>query len=92
MEGIIVSSPFIDGVMMFGRGRNQVGVLVEPHAELVVDIRDDNAIAEFRNKIWYVSRLLMYATMIEHADRDTKGHSLTRQTRPHQHSAGSSRR
>ena len=57
MEGIISSSPFVQGVLMFGRERNQVGVLVEPRPEHVVDIQDDNAIAEFRNKIWYVSRL-----------------------------------
>ena len=57
MEGIIGSSPFVQGVLMFGRERNQVGVLVEPRPEHVVDIQDDNAIAEFRNKIWYVSRL-----------------------------------
>ena len=57
MEGIISSGPFVQGALMFGRERNQVGVLVEPRPEHVVDIQDDNAIAEFRNKIWYVSRL-----------------------------------
>lgn len=57
MEGIICSSPLLQGAIMFGRERNQVGVLVEPRSEHVVDIGDDNAIAEFRNRIWYVSRL-----------------------------------
>ncbi|KAF8547028.1 acetyl-CoA synthetase-like protein, partial [Imleria badia] len=54
MEGIISSSPFVQGVLMFGRERNQVGIIVEPHPEHVVNIQDDNAIAEFRNKIWPV--------------------------------------
>jgi hypothetical protein len=52
MEGIICSSPLLQGAIMFGRERNQVGVLVEPWSEHVVDIRDDNAIAEFRNWNW----------------------------------------
>ncbi|KAF9238232.1 putative nonribosomal peptide synthetase, partial [Melanogaster broomeanus] len=52
MEGIIGSSPLLQGTVMFGRERNQVGILVEPRAEHVVDIRDDTAIAQFRNKIW----------------------------------------
>ncbi|KAF9238231.1 putative nonribosomal peptide synthetase, partial [Melanogaster broomeanus] len=52
MEGIIGSSPLLQGTVMFGRERNQVGILVEPRAEHVVDIRDDKAIAELRNKIW----------------------------------------
>ena len=57
MEGIISSSPFVQGVFMFEREQNQVGIIVEPRSEHAVDIRDDNAIAEFRDKIWYVSIL-----------------------------------
>lgn len=56
MEGIIGSSPLVRGVLMFGRERNQVGIIVEPRREHAVDIQDDNALAEFRNKIWCVSR------------------------------------
>ena len=59
MESIISSSPFVYGVVIFGRERNQVGALVEPHPDHVVDTGDNDAIAEFRNKIWYVLRLLM---------------------------------
>ena len=58
MEGIIGSSPFVQGVLMFGRERNQVGIIVEPRPEWhVVNIQDDDAVAKFRNKIWYVLRL-----------------------------------
>ncbi|KAN0082898.1 hypothetical protein V8E55_008693 [Tylopilus felleus] len=52
MESIISSSPFVYGVVIFGRERNQVGALVEPHPDHVVDTGDNDAIAEFRNKIW----------------------------------------
>ena len=50
MENIIISSPLLQGVVMFGRERNQVGVLVEPRPEHAVDVLDENAVAEFRKK------------------------------------------
>ncbi|KAF9223042.1 putative aminoadipate reductase [Gyrodon lividus] len=52
MEGIVASSLLLDGAVMFGRERTQVGILIEPRPEHVVDIQDDQAVAEFRNKIW----------------------------------------
>ena len=54
MEGIIITSPLLRGVVMFGRERNRVGVLMEPRPEHVVDVLDDNAVAAFRNEIWSV--------------------------------------
>ncbi|KAF8834980.1 acetyl-CoA synthetase-like protein, partial [Paxillus ammoniavirescens] len=54
MEDIIGSSPLLNGVIMFGRERSQVGILIEPQPEYIVDTTDDKAIAEFRNKIWPV--------------------------------------
>jgi hypothetical protein len=53
MESVIASSPLVQGVVMFGRERNQVGVLLEPRPEHAIDVKDDNAVAEFRNRIWY---------------------------------------
>ena len=58
MEGIIVTSPFVQGVIMFGRERNQVGVLVEPCPEHAVDVLDDNAVTAFKDQIWFVFPLL----------------------------------
>lgn len=57
MESIIGSSPLVQGVVMFGRERNQVGVLLEPRPEYAIDINDEKAVAEFRNQIWYVLHL-----------------------------------
>ncbi|KAH0833866.1 putative nonribosomal peptide synthetase [Lanmaoa asiatica] len=54
METVIGSSPVLSGVCMFGRGRNQTGVLVEPTPEYAIDVTDDNQVAEFRNEIWCV--------------------------------------
>jgi long-subunit acyl-CoA synthetase (AMP-forming) len=53
MESVIASSPLVQGVVMFGRERNQVGVLLEPRPGHAIDVKDDNAVAEFRNRIWY---------------------------------------
>jgi hypothetical protein len=55
MEILIGSSPLLSGVCMFGRGRSQTGVLVEPRPEYAIDITDDVLVAEFRNKIWCVA-------------------------------------
>ena len=51
MESIIGSSPMVQGVVMFGRQRNQVGILVEPRPEYCVDTENDQAIQEFRDKV-----------------------------------------
>jgi acyl-CoA synthetase (AMP-forming)/AMP-acid ligase II len=49
MEDIIMSSPLVGGTLIFGRGRNQVGVLLESRPDVKVD-----DLVEFRNKIWCV--------------------------------------
>lgn len=55
MEDVIISSALVGGVVMFGRERNQVGVLIEPRAD--VDTED---LAAFRNKIWWVNVTTLY--------------------------------
>ncbi|KAF7303443.1 Acetyl-CoA synthetase-like protein [Mycena indigotica] len=52
MEDILTASPFIAGAVMFGRERNQIGVLVEPSRP--VNTQDPAALGEFRNLIWPV--------------------------------------
>ncbi|KAH7912704.1 acetyl-CoA synthetase-like protein [Hygrophoropsis aurantiaca] len=66
MESIIGSSPFIKGVVMFGRERNQVGILVEPHDDHIVDTRNEGQLAQFKDKIW---------PWIEEANRMAPGYS-----------------
>ncbi|KII87501.1 hypothetical protein PLICRDRAFT_257848 [Plicaturopsis crispa FD-325 SS-3] len=52
MEHTILESPIVQGAIMFGRQRNQVGILLEPHPDHAIDGRDPAALAAFRNKIW----------------------------------------
>ena len=40
---------------MFGREREQAGVLVEPNPAHAIDPNDSSALAEFRNKLWFVA-------------------------------------
>lgn len=40
---------------MFGRGRFNAGVIVDPKPEYAFDPSDENALAEFRKAIWYIS-------------------------------------
>ncbi|KIJ61725.1 hypothetical protein HYDPIDRAFT_158984 [Hydnomerulius pinastri MD-312] len=52
METVIGANRFISGVCMFGRGHNQVGVLVEPRPGNAINVEDEKQVAEFRNRIW----------------------------------------
>jgi long-subunit acyl-CoA synthetase (AMP-forming) len=51
-EGTLLAHPAVQGVIMFGRERNQAGLLVEPAEHRVFDPADENALIAFRNEIW----------------------------------------
>jgi len=55
IEAAIANSPYVSGVCMFGRGRHQVGVLVEPRSEFTIDVEDEKRVVAFRNMIWSVA-------------------------------------
>ncbi|KAG2366971.1 acetyl-CoA synthetase-like protein [Suillus spraguei] len=52
MESIICGNPYVKGAVMFGRARNQVGILIEPRAGYEIDVDDEKQLAEFRNRVW----------------------------------------
>ncbi|KAJ7693172.1 hypothetical protein B0H17DRAFT_1168921 [Mycena rosella] len=54
MEDVMMASPAIRGAVMFGRGRNQVGVLIEPNPQYKPDPENERQLAKFRNLIWPV--------------------------------------
>ena len=54
-ESIVTSNPMVSGAVVFGRGKNQCGILVEPRATFAVDANDEGSMIVFRNKLWYVS-------------------------------------
>ncbi|KAI0345580.1 acetyl-CoA synthetase-like protein [Trametopsis cervina] len=51
-EGHVLSSPLVKGAIMFGRGRDEAGILIEPKEEYQFDPTDEQALVDFRNKIW----------------------------------------
>ena len=51
-ENHIVTHPWITGAIVFGRGRQQVGLLVELHPDHVIPKGDEAALVELRNEIW----------------------------------------
>lgn len=62
LENILKQDPLVSDCLMFGRGRFQAGILVEPKKEFAFDASDKVLLAEFRNKIWpSVEKLNAYA-------------------------------
>ncbi len=53
-EIILIQDPHIRGAIMFGRGRFQNGVLVDPKPQYAFDSRDQAKLEKFRNAIWSV--------------------------------------
>lgn len=51
---IPLAIPSIQGVIMFGREREQAGIIVEPQIGHAFDVGDDDQLAVFRNKLWCV--------------------------------------
>ncbi|KAK0215362.1 NRPS-like enzyme [Armillaria nabsnona] len=52
IEAALMSDRHISGVIMFGRGKFQPGVLVQPSPEHAFDPKDTNRLAEYRSLIW----------------------------------------
>ncbi|KAG5649393.1 hypothetical protein H0H81_004129, partial [Sphagnurus paluster] len=52
MEDVVISSPIVQGVIIFGRERDQTGILIEPKTGYEIDTKDNGQLAELRNKLW----------------------------------------
>ncbi|KAI1789118.1 acetyl-CoA synthetase-like protein [Ganoderma leucocontextum] len=62
LEKIINEAPHVRCSVMFGRGRFQNGLLVEPSEDFVIDPTDLKKVEEYRNKIWRtIERVNEYA-------------------------------
>ena len=61
-EQIINEDPRVKASLMFGRGKFQNGVLVEPATDSALDPNDMAQVEAFRNKIWpTIERVNAYA-------------------------------
>ncbi|KAK0215206.1 hypothetical protein EDD85DRAFT_798791 [Armillaria nabsnona] len=52
IEATLVSDKHISGTVMFGRGKFQPGVLIQPSPEYVLDPKDTRRLAEYRSLLW----------------------------------------
>ncbi|KAJ7046114.1 hypothetical protein C8F04DRAFT_1322704 [Mycena alexandri] len=52
LESLLNQDPHVLSSVMFGRGRFQAGVIVDPQHRFKFDPTDSIKLAEFRNKIW----------------------------------------
>lgn len=55
VEAILNRDVHVSHTIMFGRGRFNVGVLVDPLPEFRFDPTDAERLKEFRNLIWFVN-------------------------------------
>jgi hypothetical protein len=46
--------PHVQSSVMFGRGKFQAGVIIDPKPSFKFDPSDEGELANFRNQIWYV--------------------------------------
>ncbi|KAI0643270.1 acetyl-CoA synthetase-like protein [Trametes meyenii] len=52
LEKIINADPHVKSSVMFGRGKFQNGILIEPKPQFAIDLSDIKQVEAFRNKIW----------------------------------------
>ncbi|KAJ7489600.1 putative aminoadipate reductase [Mycena latifolia] len=52
MENVVMSSPYVSGAVMFGRERDQAGILIEPVPGIQIDVEDAVQVTDLRNKLW----------------------------------------
>lgn len=53
-ERMINDDPHVKSSVMFGRGKFQSGLLVEPTTDYAIDPSDTKQLEAFRTKIWFV--------------------------------------
>ncbi|KAJ3903705.1 hypothetical protein F5879DRAFT_1002249 [Lentinula edodes] len=52
IESIVSASPLINGAVMFGRQRDQPGIILEPLPGYWIDAKNDAEVSKFRNLVW----------------------------------------
>ena len=67
-EKMINEDPLVRGAVMFGRGKFQNGVLIEPTEDFQIDPTDVKQLEAYRNKIWYVNNMHMWREITQQTD------------------------
>ncbi|KAF8993889.1 hypothetical protein BDQ17DRAFT_1431390 [Cyathus striatus] len=78
LENILNQDPHVQSSVMFGRGRFQAGVLIDPKPQFKFDDGDDVQLSQFRNLIWpTIVKMNEYAPHIQ----------VTKSSKPFQYTA-----
>lgn len=59
-ETILCQDPKVQAAVIFGRERPFNGVILAPRPEFVFDPRDGEALAAFRDSVWYALSLTAF--------------------------------
>ena len=62
-EHIINENPYVSACIVFGHGKFQNGVLIQPSPENQFDPKDKQLLRAFRNTIWYAPSKPYYLEM-----------------------------
>ncbi|KAG6902725.1 hypothetical protein C0995_012389 [Termitomyces sp. Mi166 len=71
MEAIVVSNPLVRGAVIFGRERDQTGILIQLKTESEIDVEDDAQLAFLRNQLWSVELFRLLQLDVDQTDRST---------------------
>ena len=52
IESLMTQDPHVAAALIFGRGRPQAGILVEPASDYAFNPVDELKLTEFRNTLW----------------------------------------
>ena len=72
-EGILNGDPHVKSAVMFGRGRFNPGVIIDPKPEFAFDPEDQEKLEEFRNKVWCVR----FPVFVGIANRGSQSEGMT---------------
>jgi len=75
-ESILNGDPHVESAVMFGRGRFNPGVIIDPKPKFAFDPEDQEKLAEFRNRIWYVD--YSFSTRTKDPDQDSHRPTIVR--------------
>ena len=63
-EGTVTSCGAVAGAVMFGRGREQCGILIEPQPDFAIHPADLCGRDQYINIIWYASLILQAISIL----------------------------
>ncbi|THH29272.1 hypothetical protein EUX98_g4926 [Antrodiella citrinella] len=72
-EDYLHTTLMVSGAVMFGRGRNQHEIIIEPRDEFAIDPKDTVALAALRNNVWIFKELIIVTDPSKRFPRASKG-------------------